>query len=305
MEKLLETNLAHNGNESQWIIIGKLILEQLQSIHKDSVAIGNLILKETQHMREEIVKLRSNFDTLSACDVTSETSCAPLSAGKYLGAESYKDAVVTCKGTDAMTIEEKDLTSTKDDENKPFLSESVLLTMVRSPTPLERNEQANAISNCVIPHSTEFSMHSKYGGRPTMVNNPDFVSLSSTHNFNASENNESDLMPNREEQDYLESGNCISKRNKQRTKRIDIKSSRSPKQIAKKRPSTSKLSNNSNNLRFKCSFCEKNFPSGCSLTRHERIHTGERPYQCHVCPSSFKQKEHLKKHLSTHSKIHS
>ena len=46
----------------------------------------------------------------------------------------------------------------------------------------------------------------------------------------------------------------------------------------------------------KCRFCEKVFNKTSDRVRHERVHTGEKPYICNVCNKGFRQKAHLLGH---------
>lgn len=48
-----------------------------------------------------------------------------------------------------------------------------------------------------------------------------------------------------------------------------------------------------------CPKCLKSFCSPSKLRRHFLIHTGQKPYSCTVCWKTFRQKAHLKSHLST------
>ncbi|XP_069994809.1 zinc finger protein 768 [Penaeus vannamei] len=48
---------------------------------------------------------------------------------------------------------------------------------------------------------------------------------------------------------------------------------------------------------YACQFCGKWFATPSKVLRHERTHTGERPYDCSHCPLSFNQREILKRHL--------
>ncbi|XP_036398177.1 zinc finger protein 770-like [Megalops cyprinoides] len=49
-----------------------------------------------------------------------------------------------------------------------------------------------------------------------------------------------------------------------------------------------------------CAMCLKYFPTPSKLQRHFLIHTGQRPFGCHICGKRFRQLAHLTLHSRTH-----
>ncbi|XP_005109431.1 ikaros family zinc finger protein [Aplysia californica] len=50
-----------------------------------------------------------------------------------------------------------------------------------------------------------------------------------------------------------------------------------------------------------CNYCGLVLSSSNALIEHKRIHTGDRPFVCHVCNKRFTQKAHLNIHKRTHT----
>ncbi|XP_076050674.1 B-cell lymphoma/leukemia 11B-like [Oratosquilla oratoria] len=48
---------------------------------------------------------------------------------------------------------------------------------------------------------------------------------------------------------------------------------------------------------YKCSFCGKAFQRRANAVRHEKIHTGEKPFLCILCGRGFITKANLQYHI--------
>ncbi|CAG9810684.1 unnamed protein product [Chironomus riparius] len=53
--------------------------------------------------------------------------------------------------------------------------------------------------------------------------------------------------------------------------------------------------------KFQCKFCPMKFILKTKLTRHEAVHSTERPHVCEICGSSFKHNEGLSLHMKRHN----
>jgi len=52
-----------------------------------------------------------------------------------------------------------------------------------------------------------------------------------------------------------------------------------------------------------CLYCSKSFDTKSALSRHERVHTGAKPFSCQECGKGFTQKGNLQNHIKTHTGV--
>ncbi|XP_046392979.1 zinc finger protein 691-like [Ischnura elegans] len=81
-----------------------------------------------------------------------------------------------------------------------------------------------------------------------------------------------------------------------------------PKVPKKRRTPTRNLSKGSSEnqervKKYACEHCPMSFNFRSNLLRHERVHSGERPFKCKICSKSFSQNEHLVRHDRVHNKV--
>ena len=56
--------------------------------------------------------------------------------------------------------------------------------------------------------------------------------------------------------------------------------------------------------RVQCVTCGKTYSSRWTLRTHERLHTGERPYNCSLCSSSFSDGAVYRRHMKSHANLY-
>ncbi|CAG2105174.1 unnamed protein product [Medioppia subpectinata] len=59
----------------------------------------------------------------------------------------------------------------------------------------------------------------------------------------------------------------------------------------------------SDQMPFRCDYCQRLFKHKRSRDRHVKLHTGDKRYRCCHCESAFSRSDHLKIHMKTHDQM--
>ena len=51
---------------------------------------------------------------------------------------------------------------------------------------------------------------------------------------------------------------------------------------------------------YQCSDCGKSFNVKYNLTSHMRIHSDEKPFECYICKKKFNQRSNMNRHHEIH-----
>ncbi|XP_048851196.1 early growth response protein 1-like [Brienomyrus brachyistius] len=74
-----------------------------------------------------------------------------------------------------------------------------------------------------------------------------------------------------------------------------------PRQVRKYPNRTSKTPPHERPYACPVESCSRRFSRSDELTRHIRIHTGQKPFQCRICMRNFSRSDHLTTHIRTHT----
>ncbi|XP_013383287.1 zinc finger protein 391-like [Lingula anatina] len=66
---------------------------------------------------------------------------------------------------------------------------------------------------------------------------------------------------------------------------------------------SNQILNKTSTSQFKCRFCSKQYKMSGHRNRHERTHSGEKPYKCDMCPMSFARKDIFRVHQMRHAQV--